>query len=66
MGLTVSRQTAKTLTVNRQKGQFLPSTVRQRKQLSLAAKQFEGLSNLTISALHVGLLALKESFYWHN
>ena len=61
MGLTVSRQTAKNLTVNRQKkGKFYrqPS----KKQLLLAVKRFQGLSNLIISAVHFGLLALKESF----
>ena len=46
---TVNRQTTKTLTVSRQKGQFLPSTV---KKQSLAVKRFQGLSNLTISAIY--------------
>ena len=48
MRLTVSRQKAKNFTVNRQ-----------RKELSLAVKRFQGLSNLTTSAFHVGLLVLK-------
>ena len=62
MGLTVSRQTAKNS--NRQlskKGIFFyrqPS----KRQLSFAVKRFQGLSNLTISAAHLGLLALNESF----
>ena len=34
--------------------------------LSLAVKQFQGLSNLNISDSHVWLLVLKESFYRYN
>ena len=49
MGLTVSRQTAENFTANRQK-----------KQLLLAVKRFQGLSNVTILA---GMRALKESFF---
>ena len=37
-----------------------------KKQLLLAVKKFSNLSNLTISAVHLGLLALKKSFYWYN
>ena len=51
MGLTVSRQTAKNLTVNRQKAVII----------LLVVKRFQGLPNLTISAAHLGLRALKES-----
>ena len=41
MGLTVSRQMAKNLTANRQKGEFYrqPS----KKQLLLAVKRFQGI-----------------------
>ena len=61
MGLTVSRQTAKNLTVNRQKRDNF-TVNRQKRQLLSAVKRFQGLSNLTISAAHLGLRALKESF----
>ena len=63
MGLTVSHQMAKNLTVNRQKSAIF-TVDRQKKKLLLllAVKWFQGLSNLTISAAHLGLLALKELF----
>ena len=43
MGLTVSRQMAKNLTVNRQRSIY-----------KLTVKRLQGLSNLTISAAHLG------------
>ena len=58
VGLTGSRQTAKNSTFTVKRAFFTVNS--QRKQLSLALKQFQGLSNLAISASHVGLLALKE------
>ena len=61
MGLAVSLQTTKNLTVNRQKGGIF-TVNRQKKQLLLAVKRLQGLSNLTVLVGHLGLLALKESF----
>ena len=60
MGSTVSRQTGKNLTVNRQKkADFTRKSVnRQDNNSLLAVKRFQGLSNLS----YLGLLALTESF----
>ena len=61
MGWTVSPQKAKKLTVNRQSwGEFLSSGRQLKTQLLLAVKPFQGFSNFTISAAHLGLLASKE------
>ena len=59
----VNRQPSNGQKFNRapsKKGKFYRQ--RSKKQLLLAVKRFQGLSNLTISAVHFGLLALKESF----
>ena len=61
MGLTVSRQTAKNLTVNRQKRTIF-TVNRQKGTYKLAVKRLQGLSNLTISAAHLGCWLPKNSF----
>ena len=53
MGLTASRQMTKNLTVNRQKTSIF-TVNRQKSIYKLAVKRFQGLSNLTISAAHLG------------
>ena len=66
MGLTVSRQTGKNFTVNHQtEREFSTVSPRQKKQLLQAIKRFQRISNLTISATHLGLLALNH-FNWYN
>ena len=64
MGLTVSRQTAINLTINSQKREiFTWSSVKKPFIISHQTVQ-QGLSNLTISAAHLGLQLkdFKESF----
>ena len=61
MGLAVSCQTTKNLTVNRQKRAIFIVN-RQNKQLLLTVKRVQSLSNVTNSAVHAEFLALKESF----
>ena len=61
----VNRQPSNGQKFNRQpskKGKFYRQPSKKQLLLILAVKRFQGLSNLTISAAHLGLLALKESF----
>ena len=60
--ITITYQKAKNLTVKRQTERAIFTVNPQRTRLLLAVEQFQGLSNLTISAAHLGLLALKEFF----
>ena len=57
---------SKGLTVNRQKGEILSSTVK--KAVAKRSNFYQVFrSNLTVSAAHLGLLVLKESFqHWYN
>ena len=61
VGLTVSLQTAKNLTVNRQKRTIFTIN-RQQGTYELAVKRSQGLSNLTISAAHLGFWLPKNRF----
>ena len=66
MGLTVSRQTAKNLTVNRQKRTIF-TVNRQKGTYKLAVKRLQSLSNLPISAVHLGCWPRpKNCFNWYN
>ena len=59
----VNRQSSNRLKFNRQASKRAIFTInRQKEQLLLAVKRFNGLSNITISAAHPERLALKESF----
>ena len=62
MRVIASRQTAKYLTVNRQKRAIFTVNRQKIRLLFIVVKVFHGLSNLMMSAAHFRLLALNESF----
>ena len=67
MGLTVSRQTAKNLTVNLKKKRTIFTINLQKGTYKLAVKRLQGLSNLAISAAHLGCWPRpKNRFNWYN